>query len=231
MTPRARTGDVWPAPADKIEAYATLITVGRRWDYCPSMRLDHPRVTPTTSDEWDDDSRPLLAAIERNSGRVINIFRTLARHPKLLKRWSVFGNHVLGGSTLPARERELLILRTGYRCGSGYEWAQHVAIARRSDVSDDEILRLAADPSTAGWSDSDRVLIVATDQLVDDKFIDDPIWAALSATWSERQLMDLVFTVGQYTLVSMALNTFGVQIEEDTEQFPAAMFRDGRFPT
>lgn len=194
------------------------------------MRLDRPRVTPTTPTDWNDDSRPLLENIERGTLGAINIFRTLARHPKLLKRWTVFANHVLFSSTLPGRERELLILRTGYRCGSGYEWAQHVAIGRRSGVSDEDIRRLAQDPDRAGWSAADLDLVHAADQLVDDRFIDDATWTALGARWNEQQLMDIVFTVGQYVLVSMALNTFGVQIEDHTERFPPELFRNGRFP-
>lgn len=193
------------------------------------MRLHHARVEPTVAADWDDDSRPLLLAIERNSGRVLNIFRTLARHPKLLKRWTVFANHVLYGSTLAPRERELIILRTGIRCGSGYEWAQHVEIARRVGVTDAEIQRLVEGPAAAGWSTDDAALLQATDELVDDKFIGESTWAALGARWGERELIDIVFTVGQYTLVSMALNTFGVQIEAGTEQFPPELFVDGLF--
>ena len=193
------------------------------------MRLHHARVEPTVEADWDDDSRPLLLAIERNGGRVLNIFRTLARHPKLLKRWTVFGNHVLYGSTLPPRERELVILRTGIRCGSGYEWAQHVEIARRVGVTDDEIRRLVNGPAAPGWSADDAALLQATDELVDDKFIADTTWASLATRWNERELMDLVFAVGQYTLVSMALNTFGVQLEDDTEAFPPELFVDGLF--
>jgi 4-carboxymuconolactone decarboxylase len=194
------------------------------------MRLDRPRVPLTTSADWNDDSRPILEGIERNSGRILNIFRTLAHHPKLLKRWTVFGNHVLYGSTLPPRERELIILRTGYLCGSGYEWAQHAEIARRSGLSDAEIERIAVGPSAAEWSDDDRVLLVATDELSDAKFISDATWTQLSARWNSQQLLDIVFAVGQYTLVSMALNTFGVQLEHDTDAFPAALFIDGKFP-
>lgn len=194
------------------------------------MRLDQPRVPLTTSADWNDDSRPIMEGIERNSGRILNIFRTLAHHPKLLKRWTVFGNHVLYGSTLPPRERELIILRTGYLCGSGYEWAQHAEIARRSGLSDVEIARIAVGPSSADWSDDDRVLLVATDELTDAKFISDATWTQLSVRWNSQQLLDIVFAVGQYTLVSMALNTFGVQLEHDTDAFPAALFVNGKFP-
>lgn len=194
------------------------------------MRLDQPRIGPTVESDWDADSRPLLEAIERNNGRALNIFRTLAHHPKLLKRWTVFGNHVLSGSTLPARERELIILRTGYLCASGYEWAQHAAIARRAGVTDGEIRLLVQGPSAPEWADHDRALLNAVDELIDSKFIADATWAALGQRWDRKQLMDIVFTVGQYTLVSMALNTFGVQIEDDTERFPVELFEHGRFP-
>ena len=195
------------------------------------MRLDRPRVTPTTSSDWNEDSRPLMEKLEGGTVPAANIFRTLARHPKLLKRWIVFANHVLFGNTLPARERELLILRAGFRCSSGYEWAQHVAIGRKSGLTDAEIRLLAADPEQAGWSAADLALVHATDQLVDDRFVNDATWAALAARWSEQELMDIVFTVGQYVLVSMALNTFGVQIEVQTERFPPELFRNGRFPS
>ena len=193
------------------------------------MRLRQPRIQPVTEAEWTDDSRPVLAA---NSARgpVLHVFATIARHPKLLKRWVVFANHVLNGSTLPARERELVILRTGFLCRSGYEWAQHAAIGRAAGLTDDELVRLTVGSATEGWSDGDRLLLEATEQLVTDHFVSDPTWSALARTWNEHQLMDLVFAVGQYTLVSMALNSFGVQLEDSTERFPADQFVDGLFP-
>ena len=174
-----------------------------------------------------------MRGIEGPRDHVLNIFRTLAHHPKLLKRWSVFGNHVLARSSLPARERELVILRTGYLCGSGYEWAQHAAIGRQAGLSDTEIERIALGSGSSGrdgWSADDFALLTATDQLVETKFIDDATWAQLGARWDAKQLLDFVFTIGQYTLVSMALNTFGVQLEDTTERFPADQFVDGLFP-
>ncbi len=193
------------------------------------MRLRQPRILPVTEAEWTEDSRPVLAP-NAARGPLLNVFSTIARHPKLLKRWVVFANHVLNGSTLPARERELVILRTGFLCRSGYEWAQHATIGRAAGLTDDEIIRLTVGSTDAGWADHDRTLLQASEQLVADHFVDDSTWTALAATWSQQQLMDLVFAVGQYTLVSMALNTFGVQLEGTTERFPADQFVDGLFP-
>jgi len=179
------------------------------------VRLDEPRVPPLSDEEIDPEIRERIF-----SGPILNIFRTLAHHPGLMKRWLVFGTHVLSKSTLSARERELVILRIGWLCRSGYEWGQHVRIAKDSGVRDDEIARVARGADAPGWSELDRALLRATDELHRDAFISDATWQALAAHLGTQQLMDLVFTVGQYNLVSMALNSFGVQPEPGLARLP-----------
>ena len=132
-----------------------------------------PRLAPLPSDEWDDETRALIG---ENS---LNIFATLAHHPKLLKRWMVFGGHVLAKSTLPARDRELLILRTGWNCRSPYEWGQHVAIGRATGISDDEVARIATGPDAPGWDPFDATLLRAADELHGEQALSDATYAAL----------------------------------------------------
>jgi len=184
-------------------------------------RLQAPRVAPLADDEMDAETRALLGATSSDirRGPILNIFRTLAHHPKLLKRWMVFGAHVLAKSTLPPRERELAILRIGWRCGSEYEWGQHVAIGRATGLSDEEIRRVAKGPEAPGWNPFDAAILRAVDELHDDSFLSDASWNALTAQWSTEQLIDLIFAVGQYTLVSMALNSLGVQLDAGVEGF------------
>lgn len=186
------------------------------------MQETEPRVKPLSESEWSEEVTELLVGGTKGvgKGRALNIFRTLAHHPKLLKRWLVFGNHVLFKSTIPARERELVILRTGWRCGSEYEFGQHTLIGKSSGLTHDEIVRLTKDGDAEGWTDADRLLIRAVDELHDDSKISDDTWSALSERWSTEQLLDLVFAVGQYTLVSMALNTLGVQLDDGVPGFP-----------
>jgi alkylhydroperoxidase family enzyme len=181
------------------------------------MRLEKPRVAPLTDDQLDPELKARFG-----DGPILNIFRTLANHPGLAKRWLVFGNHILAKSTLPARERELLILRIGWLCRSGYEWGQHVVIGKASGLSDEEIKRITEGPEAKGWSEAERALLRATDELHADAFVSDATWAELAKSWSTQQLMDLVFTVGQYNLVSMALNSFGVQPEPGLPKLPRA---------
>lgn len=182
------------------------------------MRLKTPRLGPLPDDRWDDEVREIL---DRSTmgGRVLNIFRTLARHPKLLKRWMVFANHIMLKSSLGARERELLILRIGWLCRAEYEWGQHVLIGREAGLLDEEIERIKSGPMAEGWSEADALLLRAVDELHADAFISDDTWRGLAASYSEQQLIDLVFTVGQYNLVSMALNTLGVQLDEGVPGF------------
>lgn len=177
------------------------------------MRLDKPRLEPQEAEAWDDDVKAIMAPFVRD-GADYNIFKTLTHHPDLMRRWLVFANHVLFKSTLPLRERELVILRIGYLCQAGYEWGQHAQLARKAGMSDAEILSTKSGPGTAGIPELDRLLMQATDELHADAHISDASWSALEQHLDKRQLMDLVFTVGQYTLVSMALNTLGVQPDD-----------------
>jgi 4-carboxymuconolactone decarboxylase len=179
------------------------------------MRPSRPRVEPLPESAWTEQARATIEPTRAMSGgRVFNIFSTLANHPDLLKRWMVFANHILVKSTLPPREREILILRIGWLCRAEYEWSQHVVIGRAVGLSDAEIDRIGDGPDAPGWSADDATLLRAVDELHADACIADATWQALAARFSTQQMMDVIFTVGQYALVSMALNSLGVQLDE-----------------
>lgn len=178
------------------------------------MRLSQPRIEPVEDiNELEEEAREIIQRFERD-GRIANIYRTLMRHPKLVKRWTVFGNHVLFKSTLPARERELLILRVGALCDCGYEFNAHTAIGKGAGLTDEEIERVKEGSGADGWDEFDQGLLRAAEELHTDSFISDETWKVLAQKYNDQQLIDAVFTVGQYHLVSMALNSFGVQLDE-----------------
>jgi len=127
---------------------------------------------------------------------------------------------VLAKSTLAARDREILILRTGWNCRAPYEWGQHVAIARGVGIGDDEIARIAAGPDANGWSDADATLLRAADELHDEQTLSDATYAALASRYNVQNLLDLVFTVGQYHVVSMALNAFRAERDDNVTGVP-----------
>jgi len=173
--------------------------------------MTQPRIAPLTEAEYSDEQRELLA--KGGPMRQLNIFRTLVRHTELYRAFMRFGGHILGANTLDARSRELLILRAGHLSKCAYEVYQHNVIGKRAGLTDAELERIAVGPSAPEWNARDRMLLKATDELHAHQKISDGTWSALVPDWNEKQLMDLVFTVGQYTMVSMFLSTFGVQIE------------------
>ena len=120
---------------------------------------------------------------------------------------------------MPARERELLILRTGWRCQSVYEWGQHVLIGRRAGLTDEDIARLKDGPDAPGWDPFDAALVRAADELHDDGCITDATWAALRERYDDAQLIEVPMVVGQYHLVSFTLNSLGVQREPGVPGF------------
>ena len=159
--------------------------------------------------ETEDPRLPELFArgMRRPDGEVLNLFGTLAHHPDMFRRWLVFAAHVLSKNTLPARDRELLILRTGWNCKCRYEWGQHVLIARDCGLSDAEIERIKEGPAATEWAAPDRSLLVAADELHATSSMSDPTWEALAAVYTAEQMLDIVATVGNYHLVAMFLNT------------------------
>jgi len=174
--------------------------------------MSGPRVPALAPGEWGPEAEEVLGPLRgAMGGRALNIFGTLAHHPELLRRWLVFANHVLGKSTLPARERELAILRVGWLCSAEYEWGQHVLVARQVGIDAAEIARVAKGPDAPGWTPREAAVLRAADELWREARVGDATWVELSRHFDVPQLLDLVFAIGQYTLVSMALNTLGVE--------------------
>ena len=174
-----------------------------------------PRIPPLPQAEQDDQARELLAGVriaDAPDAPTANIFSTLVRHPGLFRRWLPFGGKLLAGK-LPARERELLILRTGWLCQAEYEWAQHRLIAHSVGLSDAEIDRVREGPEASGWEPFDATLLRAADELHAEARISDTTWDALAGRYDERQLIEVPMVVGHYHLVAFTLNSLGVELE------------------
>lgn len=175
------------------------------------MHLTSPRIAPLADSDLSPEQAAALEPLRQGPVGLLNIFRTLAHAPDALKAFLGWGNYILSKrNALPPREREIVILRTGYLCRSGYEWTQHVEIGKRVGLTPDEIARIK---TGAGFSPADAALIQACNDLHARQFVSDASWAALRSHFTEKQCMDVVFTAGQYTQVSMMLNTFGVQLD------------------
>jgi 4-carboxymuconolactone decarboxylase len=181
------------------------------------------RIRPLEPSEWTPEVRAWLD--RANTGRpVAAIYRTYARHLAMDKPRTLVSEHIRQTSTLSGRIRELLILRIGWLCRSEYEWAAHAPAGRRAGLTDADFARIVAPPSTGALPDdpdqADASLLRAVDELHRNDVVSDATWDALATHFDTRQLLDVLTTIGGYRMVSMALNTFGVQLEPGAERFP-----------
>lgn len=172
-----------------------------------------PRIEPLPEEEWSDLLRGVLDGMPGGLERPMNIFTTMARHPDLFDKWVRFGNQLLMRSTIPARERELIILRTATNSNSPYEWAQHVRIGLAAGLTDEEIEAARLPAGDREWSDSDALLLRAVDELDASCNLSDETWDALAERYDERQMIEFPMLVGHYKMVAGALNSLRVQIE------------------
>ena len=175
---------------------------------------EETRLQPVDEADLQEKTLAALAPYRGQDGRIYTIWATLAHHEDALRRFLVFGNHVLGKNTLPLPSRELMIVRIAARAQAAYEWDQHVRIARRAGLSDQQILAAA----TGAWDDLDeldQVLLTATDSLLERQGVDDELWNRLRSLLSVQQVIDVLYTVGQYLTIATIINTLGIRPEGD----------------
>jgi len=145
----------------------------------------------------------------------LNVLGMFARYPALAQAYLTFNGHVLYRTSLSPRQRELLILRVAHARAAEYEWEQHVVQARDAGLTDDEIARARDGAEAPGWAPLESALLRAADELVVDAEVSDRTWAILAAGLDMEQLMDVVFTVGAYDTLAMALKSFNIQLDDD----------------
>ncbi len=184
-----------------------------------SPRPTSPRVSPIV--ELNAELQEIMGGgINAPDGTPLNIFGTIAHHPKLLKRFMNFAGLFLNKGLLPAREREIVILRVGWNCQSVYEFGQHTIIGQRVGLTMTEIESLTKSTSDHDWNVRDTALILMADDLCSDNCVSESTWKLLSTDWKEDELIELVMVAGTYRLVSGFLNTMGVEIDAETPGWP-----------
>jgi alkylhydroperoxidase family enzyme len=150
----------------------------------------------------------------------LNIFGTLANNPSLFEAFRSLGSHLLRDGLLPARARELVILRVGWRAGSEYEFGQHTRIGAAAGLTAAEI-DAVADADVMDWDAADRALIDLVDELCADDAVSEQTWSRVAQHHDDASMLELLVLVGFYRLVSGLLNSVHVALEPQTPGWPA----------
>ena len=173
-----------------------------------------PNPTPSGAEAADGNS-------PRKGGRSLpGMLKTVAHHPDLMDPFLDFSAVLGQRGALTRRDSELLAMRAAWNCQSEFEWGHHFEYALDAGFSKEEIARIPYGPTADGWSASERALLEAADELHARQQISDGVWEKLAASYSDKQLVEVLFVVGQYTMLSMFVNASGVVLEPGYESLP-----------
>ncbi|PZG27473.1 carboxymuconolactone decarboxylase family protein [Spongiactinospora gelatinilytica] len=182
------------------------------------MGAEEPRIEPVPVEDYHRLERELFGD-EARAGTA-GVSRMWAHNPGLMKAQRPLQEYLLGGSTLPPRDRELAILRVTWLCGSAYAFGQHTLFGARAGLSAQEIRRVTEGPDAPGWTPFEAALLRAVDELRADARVSGPTWAVLAETYDTAQLIDLIAVIGRYWTVAVTLNSAGVPLDPDRPGFP-----------
>jgi 4-carboxymuconolactone decarboxylase len=186
------------------------------------------RIEPLKPRDFPPEMRDALAALRPPNPRhqplptadrpkALNVLGVMAHHPALAQAYFTFNGHLLLGTTLSERHRELLVMRVAAVRKCGYEWAQHLFVARDAGLTDEEIGRIAYGPEAPFWSELEAAMLCAVDELIGDGVIGEHTWQTLAAELNTQQLLDLIFTVSGYDALARMFSSLQLPIDDDID--------------
>jgi alkylhydroperoxidase family enzyme len=183
------------------------------------------RIQPAQPDQMSQEVEVILggatSASEDPEGKgPPNILFTIAHHPALLPSFLDFAATLAMRGVLRRRDAELIALRTSLNCRSAFEWGHHVEYGLAAGLAEEEIERITHGPDHATWSNRDRLLLRACDELHAKQHISDETFAGLRGELDDAQIVELTFVVGNYTMLSMVANATGVPVEDRLPGLP-----------
>ena len=187
------------------------------------------RIRPIPRDEWGEEMISALESMQPPTARHYvpppggrperprgtNVMGTFAHHPDLASAFFGFNGHILYGTTLSLRQRQLLVLRVATVRQARYLWLQHLAHKDDAGLSDADIARIAFGPDAPMLDPFEALLLRAVDELIGAGRVGPETWAGLAAGLEPRQILDVIFTVGCYDTVAMMCDSLDLDLEAD----------------
>ena len=161
-----------------------------------------------------EDFEDSIKSFIKQEGSIFNLKAIMTKYKSLRLKWLIMASQITYGSSLPPRDKEILILRVAWLTKAKYEWDHHLVVGRQVGLTEKEINMIMEGLDAEGWDNNDATLIRGVDELFTNTFISNSTWKLLSEQYTTFQLMDLVFTVGGYNMLAMFLNSFGAQTED-----------------
>jgi 4-carboxymuconolactone decarboxylase len=172
-----------------------------------------PRIPPLSYEELDPETQAHWDEIagRRVDARPSVLVGATMWNPELSRVRSPFVTYVMNSTCLPARDRELAILRTAWKCGADFMWAMHTEIGLKCDLTQEEIDRVGAGPDDPAWTAAEAAVLRSMDELNDYSRIADSTWTILAGTYDNRQLIELITLAGSYHVMAYLMGAIGIR--------------------
>jgi 4-carboxymuconolactone decarboxylase len=173
------------------------------------------RIRPFALADMSEEQRRIYSEIVAGKrGRVPAPLEIWLRSPQLAGHAQKLGEFVRYQTSLSPRLSELAILVTARFWTSHYEWAAHKKMALQAGLNP-ALIEAIARRQPPHFEHLDEQLVYDFSQAAhrDHKVADDLYQSAI-ATLGEQAVIELVGLLGYYTLISMTLNVFEVEVRE-----------------
>lgn len=186
--------------------------------------MQKPRLRRLTLHSLDSAQRDLWHSIDNGprgpsgtfvdpaDGSLRGPFNAMLHSPVVGARVAALGEALRFQSSLPRRAIELATITVGAHWRSNFEWHIHQPLALAAGVPRQVADAIQQGRAPAFDSASDAFVHGFAHQLVNTGDVDDATYDAALAAFGERGVVELVFLVGHYCLISFTLNAFHVPV-------------------
>ena len=174
--------------------------------------MDKTSVEPLPPEEWSED----IGDMRDSFAGQLNVYRTMAHHPELLRSWAALRKHIVLENALGKERLEIAILRIAAKLGSAYEWEHHTARSKKLGLDPDRIQSMKG--KTDDLPSDDRLIAECVDALLADTKLNGPALERLTALVGTPGVLDLMATVGFYKTLGCIAETFEIPRDDISER-------------
>ena len=179
------------------------------------LQNDPPaRLPPVDTNAITEDQRAFLG---RWTGGFFSdadkhpVLLTFAHNPALAEVFSNFNIHLLTANSLPVKQRQIAIMRLAWLTKAVFMWSSHLNTSVMCGLSPKMYEPIKIGASDPYFSEFERTVILATEDLVNGYEVSASNWQKLKVEWSDEQMLDFLFTVGAYMTIAYVMRSCGVQ--------------------
>ena len=151
-------------------------------------------------------------------GEPPNLYKCLGNHPKLIEAWTEFSRTLRYDTRTPRPLRELVILRGAQLMRSEYEWAQHLPMARKAGVREEQIRDLPSWKGSANFTAKEKAAL-AVGEAVTQGRVSDEVYAEAMRHFDHHDYVEIALVAAFYAMVGRMLDAMGVQLDADVRNY------------